>query len=392
MATEFLALAVTAFSLGIASIVALRFKIPPLIVFLMLGMIGGTYGVLQQNSIIAFLGNLGSALLLFAIGTEFSIYKLFSSGFFKEMRVALIEITISFALLFLTFSFWFTYPIALLLALAFSITSTGVSLKLLQELNMAKKFDIPLIIKISVIEDLMTVFIFSIISSFSISAGQPLNLVVGSFALSVILFVGAYYVFYIFFDKFLFKYDIKEEDLLMLALGVLLLLVSIASILNLSASFGAYISGSIVSVWKQRWKGIEEDLRKFSYIFISVFFLTVGLSVSLTDVNFLLLLLVIPVVIAIKFFGVFLGSYSTYWSSRTSLFTSIGMLSRGELTLAIVSAAVSSSLLPSSFLGLTAIVVLATVLATYLLLGRAVDLYTYLRLRFPRVSIHRRFY
>lgn len=389
MAAEFLALAVTAFSLGIASIVALRFKIPPLIVFLMLGMIGGTYGVLQQNSIISFLGNLGSALLLFAIGAEFSIYRLFSSGFLKETRVALVEIAISFSLLFIVFSFMFTPSVAMLLALAFSITSTGVSLKLLQELNMTKKFDLPLIIKISVIEDLITVFIFTVISSFSLSAGQPLNLVVGSFVLSVILFVGAYYVFYIFFDKFLFRYDIKEEDLLMLALGVLLLLVSIASILNLSTSFGAYISGSIVSVWKQRWKGIENDLKKFSYIFISVFFLTVGLSVSLTDVDFALLLLIVPAVLVIKFLGVFLGSYSTYRSSRTSLFTSIGMLSRGELTLAIVSAAVSSSLLPHSFLGLAAIVVLATVLATYLLLGRAVDLYTYLRLRFPRINIGR---
>lgn len=380
----FLALAVTSFALGMASIIALRLKIPPIIVFLLMGMVVGVYGVLQQNSIISFLGDLGSVLLLFAIGTEFSIHKLVKSGFARETKVALVEILLTFFFLYLVFSIWFSTVVALLLALAFSITSTGVTLKLLQQLNLSKKFDIPLIVKVSVIEDLIAVFIYTIISSFSISAGQPLTVIVGSFFVSIILFVIAYYIFSIFFNKFLFRFNIQEEDLLMLALGMLLLMVSLAGILGLSTSFGAYISGSIVSTWKDKWKGIEKDLKNFSYIFISFFFLTIGLQVSLNSINYLLLLLVIPLVIIIKFAGVYLGTFEAFRSSRTAMFTAMGMLSRGELSLVIVSAAVTSSILPQSFLGFTAIVVLVTVLVSYLLLGRSTDVYTYMRLRFPK--------
>ncbi|MDE1860406.1 MAG: cation:proton antiporter [Candidatus Micrarchaeota archaeon] len=387
MASEFLALAVTAFSLGLASIIALKFRIPPLIVFLLMGMIAGTYGFLQSNTIITFIGNLGSVLLLFAIGTEFSIYKLFKSGFFKEAKTALVEVGVTFFLLYLFFSLWLSISVALILALAFSITSTGISLKLLQELNMSKKFDIPLIIKISVIEDLLAVLMFTFISSYSLSQGQPFNQVVESFILSIILFVMAYYAFYVFLNKFLFRYEIKEEDLLMLALGVLLLLVSIAGALNLSTSFGAYISGSIVSIWKDRWKSIDADLKKFSYIFISIFFLSIGLQVSLLNVDFLMLLIILPVVLVVKFAGVFAGTQVSYWSSRLSFFNSIGMLSRGELTLVLVSAAVTSGLLPQGYLGLAALVVFLTVVATFIMLTRSVDMYTAIRIRFPKVRI-----
>ncbi len=381
---EFLALAITAFSLGVGSIIALRLKIPPLIVFLAMGMIVGSYGLLQQNSTITFIGDLGSALLLFSIGTEFSIYKLIHTGFLNETKVALSETIFSFSLLLIILQFWFSIPVALLLALAFSITSTGISLKLLQELNLNKKFDIPLIIKISVIEDLIAVMIFTIISSFSILKGQPLTAIVSSFFISLILFVVAYYAFLVFFNKFLFKFNIKEEDLLMLALGVLLLMVSISDLLGLSTSFGAYISGSIVSTWKDRWKDIDHDLRNFSYIFISFFFLAIGLQVSLNNIDFLLLALMIPIILVIKFAGVFIGSYSVYKSSRTSMLTSFGMLSRGELSLVLVSAAVGSGLLAQSFLGFTAILVLSTVLVSFVLLRKSVDIYTFFRLKVPR--------
>ena len=384
MVEEFLALAVTAFALGIASILALRFRIPPIVVFLIMGMVIGTSGYLQQNQEISYLGDLGSALLLFAIGTEFSIYKLFSSGLFKEIRIALIELLFSFIVLYFIFQFLFGAVIAILLALAFSITSTGISLKLLEELGLTKKFDVPMIIKISVIEDLIAVFIFAMISSAEVLHNQPLVGILISFLVSIALFVITYLAFYVFLDKFLFRYEVKEEDLLMLALGVLLLMVSISGVLGLSTSFGAYISGSIVSTWKQRWRGIENDLKKFSYIFISFFFLTIGLKASFLQVDVPLLLLLVPLVLIVKFAGVFLGSYATYRASKLSFFTSVGMLSRGELTLIIVSGAVGAALIPQSFLSLSAVTVLCVILITAFLQIKGVDLYMSLRLRFPK--------
>lgn len=380
---EFLGLAVAALALCIASIVSLKLKIPPLIVFLLIGMVVGTLGYLQDNASIAFIGGLGSVMLLFAIGTEFSIYKLFKTGFFREIQAALIELLLSFIILYVLFSSWFGSSTAMVIALAFSITSTGISLKLLQELGLTKKFDIHLIVKISVIEDLITVLVFAIISSLSVSSGSPINAVLISFFVSVLLFVIAYSVFSTFLDRFLFRFDIKEEDILMLALGTLLLFVSIASALGLSASFGAYIAGSVVSVWKEKWGALENDMRKFSYIFISFFFLSVGLQVSLANVNVPLLLLILAIVLVVKFAGLFVGTQFAFRSYRTAFFTSLGMLSRGELSLVIVSAAVTSNLVPQSFLTITALTVLLSVVISAILLRLSTDIYYVLRIKLP---------
>ena len=380
---EFLGLAVAALALCIASIISLKLKVPPLIVFLLIGMVVGTLGYLQDNASIAFIGGLGSVMLLFAIGTEFSIYKLFKTGFFREVQAALIELLLSFAILYIIFSIWFDPTTAMIIALAFSITSTGISLKLLQELGLTKKFDIHLIVKISVIEDLITVLVFAIISSISVSSGSPINAVIISFFVSIFLFIIAYYLFSAFLDRFLFRFDIKEEDILMLALGTLLLFVSIASALGLSASFGAYIAGSVVSVWKEKWAALENDMRKFSYIFISFFFLSVGLEVNLANVNVSMLFLILAIILVVKFAGLFVGTQVAFRSYRTSFFTSLGMLSRGELSLIIVSAAVTSGIISQYFLTITALAVLLSVVISAILLRFSSDIYYVLRIKLP---------
>lgn len=172
----------------------------------------------------------------------------------------------------------------------------------------------------------------------------------------------------------------------MLALGVLLLFVSLASVLGLSTAFGAYISGSVVSMWKKRWRSLENDLSKFSYIFISFFFFSVGLKADVSGVSFLMLAVMLPVILIAKFSGVFVAVYDALGRTREPFFTSIGMLSRGELSLVIVSAAIGAGLLPASFLGLTALLVLLTVVISFVLMSRATDVYGLIRSRFPKAS------
>lgn len=377
--TEYFALGLALFSLAFGSILALRYKIPPLIVFLVVGIFVGTSGLLAQNTIIGFLGSLGSILLLFSIGTEFSIYQLISRDFKQALLIALIEVFFAFILLYFVFSHWFIFVVALLLALAFSVTSTAISLKLMQELGLGMKFNLPMIIKISVIEDLIAVFIYTIVSSLSIAKGPTVDTAALLFVFSFILFIVAYYIFYIIFTRIVQRYSIREEDMLILALGMLLLFVSVASVLNLSTAFGAYIAGSIVSVWKSKWKSIDHDLQIFSYLFIAFFFFTVGLDVNIAQINFLLLLLILPVVLVIKFMGLFIGSFTATRSLRTSIFNSFGMMTRGELSLVIVSGAVTAGLLPSNFLGLTAFIVFFTTLISFLLLRKVDGIYLFFR-------------
>lgn len=376
---EFLGLAIALFFLGFGSILALRLKIPPIIIFLLMGVLIGSSNLLGQSTILSFVGDLGSILLLFAIGTEFSIYQLLKSDFKKATMIAVIQLVGTFLILFLVFSHWFRLDIALLLSLAFSISSTAITLKLLQELGLNLKFNIPLIVNINVVEDLVAVFMFTMISSFTANHSLALSSIIIEFIFSILLFVVAYIAFYEIFTRIIYKYTIHEEDLLILALGVLLLFVTIATGLNLSSAFGAYIAGSIVSIWKGRWKNLEKDLHIFSYVFIAFFFFTIGLKVNVGLVNFWLLLLIFPLIFIAKLLTSFFGNLSVLRSFRTSLFNSLTAVSRGELSLVIVSAAVSSQLLPESFLGLTSFIVFFSALVAFILLGRSEKIYTFLR-------------
>ncbi|MDE1824598.1 MAG: cation:proton antiporter [Candidatus Micrarchaeota archaeon] len=376
---EFLGLAIALFFLGFGSILALRFKIPPIIVFLLMGVIIGSSNLLGQTTILSFIGDLGSILLLFAIGTEFSIYSLLKTDFKKATVIALIQLVSTFIVLFLIFSHWFTMEVALLLGLAFSISSTAITLKLIQELGLSLKFNIPLIINISVVEDMIAVFMYTTISSFAVNHTQALNTIIIDFIFSILLFVVAYIAFYEIFTRIIYRYTIREEDLLILALGVLLLFVTIATGLNLSSAFGAYIAGSIVSIWKGRWRSLEKDLQVFSYVFIAFFFFTIGLKVNIGLVNFWLLLLIFPLTFLVKLFAAFFGNLSVLRSFRVSLFNTLSVIPRGELSLVIISAAVSSQLLPESFLGLTSFIVFFSAIVAFFLMGRSERIYTFLK-------------
>ncbi len=216
---DYLTLSVILFSFVLGEIIALRFRIPPLIVFLVIGALVGTYGFVQQSDTLSFLGELGSILLLFAIGTEFSIGRLIHDGFGRAGAIAIIEIVIAMGLLYFAFLLWFSQPVAIILALAFSITSTGTTVKLIKSLELGKKFNISQMIQISIIEDLVAVFAFSVINSFAIIRSPKPEEVAVSFLVSLVLFVIAYYVFTRLLNRIIYRYRIVGEDMLMLALA-----------------------------------------------------------------------------------------------------------------------------------------------------------------------------
>ncbi|MDE1869431.1 MAG: cation:proton antiporter [Candidatus Micrarchaeota archaeon] len=368
---DFFSVAIALLFLLAGSILAIRFRVPAIVTFLMLGVLVGALGIIAQSEVTTFVAELGSILLLFVIGTEFSIYRIIKSGMKASSLIAILEIGIALGILFFVFSHWFDVTTSLVLALAFSITSTGVSVKLLQELGLKRKFDLRLIAGISIIEDVIAVLAFTFISALAIFKTSTFSAVAISFIGGLVIFVFSYLFFHYFVDRLLDRFHIKEEDLLVLALGLLLLLVSIATSLGLSAAFGAYVAGSIVNDWKEKGMMVEKNLRNFSYVFISFFFFAIGLQVNLSLIDFRLVLALIPLVLLTKFVSVFASSFATIKSHRLAAFTSFGMLPVGELSLVIISTAVASGLLAPSFLGVTSFIVFTSIILSFVLMKNA---------------------
>ena len=157
---------------AIMLVITHRLKQPMVIGYILAGMIIGPYTppfrlIQNVNSLNTF-AELGIIMLLFVIGTEFPIAKLRSVGRIS-MIVALPE-TIGTLLLvyFVAQTLGFSFFDSLFLALAMSVTSTVITIRVLEEIGMIKDKSTVLILGISIIEDIIAITMLGIFQSIAV--------------------------------------------------------------------------------------------------------------------------------------------------------------------------------------------------------------------------------
>ncbi|NMB79298.1 MAG: potassium transporter KefB, partial [Methanomicrobiales archaeon] len=122
----------------IALVVGLVFnklKVPPLVAFLLTGIIVGPYGfsLIQSEEQVNNLAELGIILLLFTIGLEFSFKDLWKIRLIAIVG-GILQVGLSFAF-FCGLALLFGWPTgeAILMGFLFSLSSTAIVLKILHE-------------------------------------------------------------------------------------------------------------------------------------------------------------------------------------------------------------------------------------------------------------------
>jgi Kef-type K+ transport system membrane component KefB len=108
----------------------------------------------------------------------------------------------------------------------------------------------------------------------------------------------------------------------------------------------------------------------FVGIFITVFFASVGLIMKIPVMELFspFILIVIVVAIAAKVIGGFIGSYPFLKDTRFAFLVGLGMIPRGDLTLALAQSAIVAGIISQQIYTATVLVVLVTVLITPLFL------------------------
>jgi Kef-type K+ transport system membrane component KefB len=101
-------------------------------------------------------------------------------------------------------------------------------------------------------------------------------------------------------------------------------------------------------------------------IFITVFFASVGLSMNLPlqELFTPVILIIIGVAISAKVIGGFLGSYPYLRNRNAALLVGLGMVPRGDLTLALAQSALLTGIISQQVYTATILLVLVTVLLT----------------------------
>jgi monovalent cation:H+ antiporter-2, CPA2 family len=359
---------------AIMLVITHRLKQPMVIGYILAGMIIGPYTppfslIHNVNSLNTF-AELGIIMLLFVVGTEFPIAKLRSVGRISIIVAIPESIGTLVIVFFVAQALGFPFFDSLFLALAMSITSTVVTVRVLEELGMIKDKSTVLILGICIVEDVMAITTLGIFQSVATNGGQisilqvSVSIVIVAAFIGSILFLGSRYVPTII-DKIG-----KTEDyalILIVILGLAFGLSFAAKELGLSVATGAFLAGVLVAESKSASvaRVITTPLRD---MFAAIFFISIGALIDLSRIPLLIIpaMLLILTSFASKFLiisAILTGAKG--YDSITALRTGLGMASaRGELSLVVAKAGQDIGAITSSVFPILGVVTIVTTFMT----------------------------
>lgn len=341
MATELISLGILFLCALIGGIIATRFKQPAVFGLLLVGAIIGPnlLNLVKDQSMINIMADFGAILILFIIGLEFDISKLMKLGA-RSVLIGLLKVAI---VLFFgyqtTLLLGFSTKAALFIGVILSFSSTVVVVKVLEQKEMFRRKEVPLLIAILIIEDIIAVLILTFFSGVK-DASSSLLSTFEHIIFSIAILVFAYYIM-----MKILKYGVDivlnnssdESVLAFLSLGIGALFSYFAFYLGLTPSAGAFLAGSLIASLPNA-KEYGKAIRPYALIFTSIFFISMGTLVDFNAVNAnialivaLLFTILISRFIAIGFLTYMLANFR----NEQPFFSSIAMISVGEFSLLV---------------------------------------------------------
>jgi monovalent cation:H+ antiporter-2, CPA2 family len=363
---------------AIMLIITYKLKQPMVIGYILAGMVIGPYTppftLIQSVETVNVFAELGIIMLLFVIGTEFPIAKLKS----VSKTSIIVGIPESLGTLFIVFfiaqTLGFSFFDSVFIALAMSITSTVVTIKILEELNVVRDRSSVLILGILIIEDIIAVSALAILQSTASAGSNQVSIIQISLSIGVVLaFIGSILILGSKFIPGALDKVGKTNDyalLLIVILGLAFGLSFIAKALGLSVVIGAFLAGVLVAESKTAniAKVITIPLRD---VFSALFFISIG---ALMNISLVPLFIVPAIVLIVSSFVskllIVIGVLQfRRYDSTTSLRTGLGLsASRGEMSLIIAKGGQDIGVISSSVLPILGVVtVITTFMAPYII-------------------------
>ena len=318
------------------SLVMWRLHLPVALGQLVAGMVIGPFGLklVTDLATIQEIAEVGIVLLLFIVGLELDPFQLRAMGA-KVVVFAFTEFACSFSAgLFAGLILGWSVVDSLVLAGVMSISSTALVAKFLYERRELSKTSASLIMGALVIEDLVAVFLLSVMPS--LAAFQwPSPVDVGLWGLRAVLLVGLVLIFGVYvaprvIDR-ISQLDVDlDEAGFLLSLSLAFAMAIVSSTLGFSAATGAFLMGLVIRGKRARF--IYGKTRSVYDLFLTIFFVSMGM---LVDTSQLLNLAYVLPVVGLGFIGKYVGAYvGATLSSRKAEASGIAidMNPRGEFS------------------------------------------------------------
>ncbi|AZE64183.1 MULTISPECIES: cation:proton antiporter [Pseudomonas] len=370
-------LAVIMLVAGVVTILFHRLKQPVVLGYIVAGFIIGPhtppFGLIHDEDTIKTLAELGVIFLMFCLGLEFSLRKLFKVGA-TAFIAAFLEIVL---MIWIGYEIgrWFDWSTmdSLFLGAILAISSTTIIVKALNDLKMKDQRFAQLIFGVLIVEDILGIGIIALLSSIAVSgtvsSGEVFS-TVGKLSLFMIvaLVIGILLVPRLL--AYVAKFE-SNEMLLITVLGLCFGFCLLVVKLEYSMVLGAFLIGAIMAESRQLIK-IERLIEPVRDMFSAIFFVAIGLMIDphiLLQYAWPIAVITVAVVLG-KMLSCGLGAFIAGNDGRTSLRVGMGLSQIGEFSF-IIAALGMTLQVTSDFLYPVAVAVSAitTLLTPYLIRG-----------------------
>ncbi|AVE06256.1 cation:proton antiporter [Pseudomonas sp. R11F] len=370
-------LAVIMLVAGVVTILFHRLKQPVVLGYIVAGFIIGPhtppFGLIHDEDTIKTLAELGVIFLMFCLGLEFSLRKLFKVGataFIAAFLEIILMVWIGYEI-----GRWFDWNTmdSLFLGAILAISSTTIIVKALNDLKMKNQRFAQLIFGVLIVEDILGIGIIALLSSIAVSgtvsSGEVFS-TVGKLSLFMIvaLVIGILLVPRLL--AYVAQFD-SNEMLLITVLGLCFGFCLLVVKLEYSMVLGAFLIGAIMAESRQLLK-IERLIEPVRDMFSAIFFVAIGLMIDpqiLLQYAWPIAVITVAVVLG-KMLSCGLGAFIAGNDGRTSLRVGMGLSQIGEFSF-IIAALGMTLQVTSDFLYPVAVAVSAitTLLTPYLIRG-----------------------
>ncbi len=259
---------------------------PSVISYIIVGIMLGPHGlaVVDDTSQVSTLGSLGLILLLFFVGMEMSLPQLIANWRISVIGTFL-QVAISIAVIwFLGMYMEWGLPRILMMGFVLALSSTAVVLKLLSEWKEMHTRVGQNVVGILLTQDILIVVMLIVMNYLG---GDEFNR--STLILQIIggILIGAIMLVILKKKHIHLPFELKivrdHEIQVFVALTICFGSSMIAEFMHLSAALGAFVGGIIVSATKAtRW--VQHSLEAFQVLFVSIFFVYIGMII---DIRFL---------------------------------------------------------------------------------------------------------
>ena len=276
--------------------------VPSVIGELIAGIILGPtlFGLIEADGMIRILAEVGIILLLFEIGLETDIGDLLDAGI-KSIVVAVGGFVLPFVLCFSLSHYWFELDIlvSMLVAGTMTATSIGITMRSLSDLGRQASKEGQIVLGAAVLDDILGVLLLAILFDFSLNGQVDL-----AGASRILMFMIIFFLIAPALAKSM-SYVIRRFESISMIPGIVpttivsmvLFLAWLSHAIGVPELLGGFATGLALSrrffipfgVALRADPGfsshVHDQMKPIIHLFTPIFFVTVGLSLDLSEIN-----------------------------------------------------------------------------------------------------------